>query len=359
MSAPDRPAVLEVDEMYLGMVIQALTPQIVVLLNLSRDQLDRTAETRNLAARWRQALASTTAAPTVVANCDDPLVVWAAAAQRVVWVSAGQPWASDAHACPACGGLLTRTRIKPAQPVPHPLDTLASHWSCPGCGLSRPRPDAALDGYDLVTNTGTRLPISLPLPGRANRANAVMATVAAGQLSVAPEPALARIHTIRDVAGRYAVQQVSTVRCRTLLAKNPASWLETLDILSETTPHPLVICLGARDVDGRDTSWLYDVMFERLRGRRITVSGRRAADLSLRLVYADLPHQMINDLRAAVRGASTSPGPQVWPQTESSFDIDVIGDYSSFHEIQRLVATAPLGPKIPSTPALTKVWQRR
>ena len=70
-------AVLEVDEVYLPRVLAATSAAAVVLLNLSRDQLDRTNEVRMVAGRWRAALA---AAPHthVVANADDPLVVWGA-----------------------------------------------------------------------------------------------------------------------------------------------------------------------------------------------------------------------------------------------------------------------------------------
>ena len=48
-----RRAVLEVDEGYLGTAVDALRPEVVVLLNLSRDQLDRVNEVRKVAARWR------------------------------------------------------------------------------------------------------------------------------------------------------------------------------------------------------------------------------------------------------------------------------------------------------------------
>src|SRR6202161_70131 len=89
--APNAPyAVLEVDERYLPAVIRATRPKVVVLLNLSRDQMDRAAEIWLIARRWREAL---TAAPFchVVANADDPLIAWAAgAAARVTWVAAGQ-----------------------------------------------------------------------------------------------------------------------------------------------------------------------------------------------------------------------------------------------------------------------------
>ena len=100
-SAPGAPAVLEVDEGYLATVADGVRPQVVTLLNLSRDQLDRVSEVRMVAARWRAALARSSA--TVVANADDPLVVFGAGdAPRVVWVAAGQVWRQDAVGCPAC-----------------------------------------------------------------------------------------------------------------------------------------------------------------------------------------------------------------------------------------------------------------
>jgi UDP-N-acetylmuramate-alanine ligase len=47
---------LEVDESWLPEVIAKVQPRVVVLLNLSRDQLDRASEVRQLAERWRNAL---------------------------------------------------------------------------------------------------------------------------------------------------------------------------------------------------------------------------------------------------------------------------------------------------------------
>ena len=83
----DRPAVLEVDEVYLPQVVAAVAPRTIVLLNLSRDQLDRMAETRRIVAAWRAMLVGATERPVVIANADDPLVTWAAMpAGRVVWV---------------------------------------------------------------------------------------------------------------------------------------------------------------------------------------------------------------------------------------------------------------------------------
>src|SRR6201994_1951953 len=99
-------AVLECDEKYIPAVLKATHARVLVLLNLSRDQMDRAAEIWLLARRWREALA---AAPDteVVANADDPLIAWAAAeAPHVTWVAAGQRWHDDSWCCPRCGSPL-------------------------------------------------------------------------------------------------------------------------------------------------------------------------------------------------------------------------------------------------------------
>ena len=100
--AGDTPlAVLEVDEHYLPQVLTATRPEVVALLNLSRDQLDRAKEVAMMAQLWRDALR---AHPVhVVANADDPMVVWAAqVSPEVTWVASGQRCASRA-ACASRG----------------------------------------------------------------------------------------------------------------------------------------------------------------------------------------------------------------------------------------------------------------
>ena len=49
---------LEVDEGYVPALLSAAAVDVLVLLNLSRDQLDRVAEVRKTAERWRQGIAA-------------------------------------------------------------------------------------------------------------------------------------------------------------------------------------------------------------------------------------------------------------------------------------------------------------
>jgi UDP-N-acetylmuramyl tripeptide synthase len=300
-------AALEVDEAWLGRVVEATSPAAVALLNLSRDQLDRNNEVRQLASSWRRTFAGL-AATAVVANADDPLVVWGAGlAPNVCWVGAGQPWTDDAAGCPSCGG---RIEFGPA----------AGGWSCRGCQFRRPALDVRLqDGWVLGPGE-RRLEVRLGLPGRANRANAAMALTVATALGADPCAAVGAVGAVRDVVGRYTSVQVGGVDARLLLAKNPAGWLEVFDVL-RPAPLPVVVAINARIADGRDPSWLWDVPFERLAGRRVVATGERSRDLAVRLRYAGVEHRREPDPVAAIAAAGAP-------------SLDVVANYTSFQDLR-------------------------
>ena len=317
-ATPSAPAVLEVDEGYLARAVEALEPSVVTVLNLSRDQLDRVSEVRMVAARFRSALSEF--AGTVVANADDPLVVWAAGtAASVVWVGAGELWRSDAVGCPACDG-------------PVLFDPSGPGWSST-CGLARPAPALELDGEDLVVAAdGGRRPLSLALPGRGTRANAVMAAAAAGVLGVGPDRALAAMAGVADVEGRFRTVSLGPVAARLLLAKNPAGWTELLDLL-EGSASPVVVGINARVADGHDPSWLWDVAFERLRGRRVVATGERARDLAVRLRYAGVAHAAVADQLEALGAAGSAT-------------VEYVGNYTAFQDLRRRLDRASGPPAV-------------
>lgn len=297
-------AVLEVDELHLAAVAAVAAPAVVVLLNLTRDQLDRTSEVRRTAAAIGDTLARLPGA-VVIANADDPMTVVAARAARLpVWVHGGASWRGDVASCPCCGELLT-------------YDEPGS-WSC-RCGLRRPEPSWWLCG-DVAYNAGKAVPLSLQLPGRINLSNATMALAAADALGVRGEVAARAFEGMREVAGRYATVQRGSHAVRLLLAKNPAGWVETIPVLAE--PRPLVLSVNARPADGRDTSWLWDVPFEQITTRPIVATGERAADLGTRLSYADLDHRTTPDIASALGCLPAGP-------------VDVVANYTAFNQLRR------------------------
>lgn len=130
--------------------------------------------------------------------------------------------------------------------------------------------------------------------------------------------AVPRLGTVTSVAGRYAQVDRDGRNIRLLLAKNPASWLEAFDMAEEA---PTLLSINARDPDGLDTSWLFDVDFAPLRGRQVLITGDRAYDLAVRLVVNDVPFQHVRTFREAVR--AVPPG-----------RLEVIANYTAFQDIR-------------------------
>ena len=282
-------AVLEVDELALPAALESTDAGVVVLLNLSRDQLDRVHEVGSHVGRWSRALQSA-AGVQVVANADDPLVTLAVLSadpdgRRTTWVGVGSPWRQDFPLCPRCGAA---------------WDGRAEAWLCSQCGLGRPRTQwCLLDGDQVQVPGGRRYHLELALPGRASAANAVMAVVTAAVLGVAVDVSLEQMRQVQDVDGRYLVVEVQGRPVRLLLAKNPAGWLEILD-QTAAGQDALLLGVNARTADGADPSWLWDVPFETLAGRTVVVFGERAADLSARLHYAEVPHLLARTVSEAL-----------------------------------------------------------
>ncbi len=311
-STPDAPyAVLEVDERHLPAMIKAVNPRVVVLLNLSRDQMDRAAEIWLIARRWREAFEQVPGLR-VVANADDPLIAWAAGTRPdTIWVAAGQRWHEDSWCCPECGAHLRRDELG---------------WRCGECALSRPSARWVLDGDNVIDSAGTVRELGLALPGRANKSNAVMALAVASQFGADVDQALPELRKVVSVAGRYTSVQRRGRTLRLLLAKNPAGWLEAFDVLDAGRP-PVLLAVNAQGPDGRDTSWLWDVDYRVLAGRRVLVTGERKVDLAVRLEADEVPFQLVDDVEAAID--SVPPG-----------QLDIIANYTAFQQIRATVGRA-------------------
>lgn len=295
-------AVLEVDELHLPRIAAQLRPAVVVLLNLTRDQLDRSTEVAAVAAAMRRALEAHPPA-TIIANGDDPVIAAAAdGLPHVQWVAGGANWLGDAALCPRCGRPLHREGID---------------WSCPFCGLHRSAPAWLLDD-DVLHGPGSATPLVVQLPGDYNRRNAVMAVAAAAALGVTPAGAAAAVAEVRSVAHRYAVVQRGQQRLTLLLAKNPAGWRETLPLLEEADG--LLFAVNAREADGRDTSWLWDIPFEELSDRPTVAAGEAAADIALRLAYANVSVDMVDD---PLRGLPLLP----------RGNVTVVANYTAFTQL--------------------------
>jgi UDP-N-acetylmuramyl tripeptide synthase len=311
-------AALEVDEMHVPHVLDAVEATVVILLNLSRDQLDRVGEINHIERTLRGGLARHPAA-VVVANCDDVLMTSAAYdSPHVVWVAAGGGWAADSVSCPRSGELIVRD---------------GTHWYSTGTdphvgpggprAFERPSPHWWYDDTHVYGPDGLTLPMTLALPGAVNRGNATQAIAAAVALGVDPAAAVAAVGTVDEVAGRYRTVRIGAHTARILLAKNPAGWQEALSMVDKRGAG-VVIAVNGQVPDGEDLSWLWDVRFEHFDDTAVVAAGERGTDLAVRLGYAGVGHTLVHNTVKAI--ASCPPG-----------HVEVIANYTAFLQLNRVL----------------------
>jgi lipid II isoglutaminyl synthase (glutamine-hydrolysing) len=100
----------------------------------------------------------------------------------------------------------------------------------------------------------------------------------------------------------------------------------------------VVLSINARVADGLDTSWLWDVPFERLAGRTVVATGDRRLDLAVRLRYAELSYTVVSDPLAAVDRAVELSRSRVTgrpgSEPEAAGTVDLLGNYTAFAELR-------------------------
>jgi UDP-N-acetylmuramyl tripeptide synthase len=299
-------AALEVDEMHVPHVLDAVEAAVTILLNLSRDQLDRVGEINHIERTLRSGLARHPDT-VVVANCDDVLMTSAAYdSPHVVWVAAGGGWANDSVSCPRSGEIIVRD---------------GADWYSTGIDFKRPTPQWWYDDSHVYGPDGLSLPMTLALPGNVNRGNAAQAVAAAVALGADPAAAVAAVSAVDEVAGRYRTVQLGAHTVRVLLAKNPAGWQEALSMVDKNGAG-VVIAVNGQIPDGEDLSWLWDVRFEHFEGTAVVAAGERGTDLAVRLGYAGVDHTLVHDTVKAI--ASCPPG-----------HVEVVANYTAFLQLNR------------------------
>jgi UDP-N-acetylmuramyl tripeptide synthase len=297
----------EVDEASLPLVLARISPRIVLVTNLFRDQMDRYFEIDQLARRIGDAIAKLDPRVTLVLNADDPIVAWLGQRHSgpVLYFGVDDPTVggrvpqviSDATRCPRCKQPLRYERVVLA----HEGD-----WSCPSCGLARPERDvsatrvaltAVSSEIQLRTAVASAFdPVRVPIAGLYNAYNALAALAVARALDIALPTAALAIANFRPAFGRLEQVAVDGREMRLILVKNPAGFNAAIGALLETGRGPrLLAALNDRDADGRDVSWIWDADFETLAPavEHAVVTGIRSRDLANRLKYAGVARERI------------------------------------------------------------------
>jgi lipid II isoglutaminyl synthase (glutamine-hydrolysing) len=237
--APYDVGVFEVDEYALPHLLKDISPNVLVLLNLSRDQLDRYGEVDLVLERWLASIKELSSSTEIV-------------------LDATQPYFNA---------------------VKNNFEGEITYFD---------------DSKDYLGNTS--------LVGSFNARN-INASVFVGMLlGFSEDELLKSLKDFTYAYGRGETIDYKGKAVKVLLAKNPASFNTNLDcfVSKEIEGDSILFILNDNIPDGRDVSWIYDIdqelLKESCRDKKIFVTGTRYLDMAIRLHYAgvEVPEENIN-----------------------------------------------------------------
>src|SRR5947209_2689241 len=317
----------EVDEGSMPLVIPAIQPDVVVITNIFRDQLDRYGEIYSVARALDKMLDSLPASSTILLNGNDPQVAsfgQNTKAKRLFFglesTEVGTPvpeQSADIIRCILCQeDLLYEVAYMSHLGI----------YRCPNCGYTLPKLDIAATSIKLAadgegpTYVELRTPqgeiaLDIPLPGLHNVYNAAAAIGASLSAGFDKEKMPAALAAIKPAFGRLEKIQAGDQTIYLSFVKNPTSFNLILRLIAQ---HPgkkhLLLAASHTLVDGEDFSWLWDVEVENVAHdiEDVVCSGNRPDELAMRLKYADVPVEKTTSIinrEAALDAALANAGP--------------------------------------------------
>ncbi len=320
-------AVIECDEGALKQVAPLISPKVIIVTNLFRDQLDRYGEVMHTLDEIRKGILASPGS-ILCLNADDSLTGSLAGdvPNPVVWYGLDtptgeekEPVLSDARYCIRCG-----------TEYGYHYHTYAhlGGFFCPKCGYSRPEPDFAVTQIEEMNTAGTRcrvrmsaapyeMEITVGLPAVYNLYNAMAALCACTAFGLPAEECAASLKTVHSSFGRMENFILGKTSLQMILVKNPAGCSQALEYLSSVKePCRAVFALNDRTADGHDISWIWDADYEKICSsgilQEILVLGDRAEDMQLRLKYAGADTSritIVREAREALKWIEASPVP--------------------------------------------------
>ena len=313
-------AVIEIDEASTVRVFPHFKPDLCVLTNLFRDQLDRYGEIDITMDLLRRAF-DMAPGMKIIVNGDDSLSTFLAqeSAHPVITygiseqVKGAQGSADgstreirEGQFCKKCGTRLEYDFYHYSQ---------LGIYHCPNCGFHRPEIDYDACNIDLKDGLGFDVKERENPGGKMRRIHAnyrgfyniynILACYAAVRTAgVGTEHFDQMLDQYNPENGRNEQFRIGTSKVLLNLAKNPAGFNQNISsVMEDRSPKDLIIVINDNAQDGKDISWLWDVDFDRLQDesvRSITVSGLRCQDMRLRLKYVSIRADLVEDVKSAI-----------------------------------------------------------
>lgn len=309
---PDN-CIFEMDEAYLYSSFDEFNPDIMLVTNLFRDQLDRYGELNTIAGKIGAAIGKTCKVKPLklVLNADDPMVsdiapdvsgdnitriyfgfeeisrsgIEATGAREHAPLS-GENYAPQESINCKCG--------KPFQYSKAFYGHLG-YYEC-DCGVKRPVPQITATAQVGVSSSKIIIKrqseedfeVNVNLPGVYNCYNALAAVAMALTSGISVESIKKGFENYDTAFGRAENVKIKGKDVLIQLIKNPIGATEVIKTIKNDEKGRLFILINDNYADGRDVSWLWDANFELLSGYNKTaiISGVRASDMAVRLKYA-------------------------------------------------------------------------
>ncbi|MFC0903121.1 MurT ligase domain-containing protein [Clostridium sp. MT-14] len=291
-------AVIECDEANVSFFTDYITPEIIAVTNLFRDQLDRYGEVYTTLNKILQGIKKAPLS-NLVLNGDESLLGDLNLPNRTIYYGFNcSPTGSrkvdvnaDAKFCKKC-----------KSPYEYNFITYShlGDYYCKNCGYKRPNLDYILEKIEIQTPEKSLVVINgekyyINQPGVYNIYNALCAYSVTRICGISTSHIYNSFKEQQSAFGRQESINIGTKEVKIILVKNPAGYDQAINTISlDNNTFNLAVLLNDNYADGRDVSWIWDVNFEKLSSLnidKIMISGIRLYDMAVRLKIAGLPEK--------------------------------------------------------------------
>jgi len=289
-------AVIEVDEANVKFITEYLSPSIITITNLFRDQLDRYGEVYTTLKKILEGIEKTPSS-TLIFNGDESLLGNLNLKNNIVYYGFGTKVHenkivdinADAKFCTVCKAPYEYNFIT--------YNHLGDFY-CSKCGYKRPALTYSINKIVDLNTSGSTVHINnkeyyINQPGTYNIYNALCAYSVAKTLGLQDKTIEHSLKTVASSFGRQETLNIGGTEIKIILVKNPAGYDEAVNTINlDTRKINLSLLLNDNYADGKDVSWIWDVNFERLTSlniNKIMISGIRLYDMAIRLKVAGFP----------------------------------------------------------------------
>ena len=349
-------ALIEMDEAAFDKMTNYVEPDVLVVTNFFRDQLDRYGELYTTLNRVKSGIIKSPKTKLVL-NADDSLcaslgrdtgheaIYFGMACDA--WESIEKDKNSDAAYCLYC-----KTRYEYDFHVYGHL----GGFRCPNCGYEKPVTQVTCMKVDELTSSSSHIRFAVNdgrglseeasevysskvnLPGMYNIYNALAAIACGHLLNLPLHNTIKALGSFESGFGRMESIAVGNKNIKLILVKNPTGFNQVLNyLLTEKRSIQLAFIINDKIADGTDVSWLWDVDFEKLQGMEdkldnIYTSGLRAEDMALRLKYAGIYTNKISIIKSYEELINIGLS-----RTEDGSSFYILPTYTAMLEIRKLL----------------------